>query len=383
MGRWWLVSWALVVACGKKHVEKPAPVETKVEPPPPPAETEADREKKRHELAVAIVPEGSSCLPLAFKEDDAPRLELGSIGTDAIVCAIDTDRSRLLGPIACWKLDLKTGALAYQDAKPLPGRGFDVKLDDRCARGFCLPKDAKLGGDVAHIAWSYDSTKVAVLVGDDVQVFDAVSKEPASIFSIRGDKGVGNDPFAIHFIGKKIYVEGADKGAYSAVWSFDVETGAPDGPLVALGAKSDKPTSTWHGAFAILDNTRVALAERGYEAIDVFELDTGKRARLPRKVGRPTCKPEEVEAFWRDGDKVTDRCKDSLNKLSGHFMGATAIAGGSSFLVLLRNDRLGELAVLDQKTLAEKRALKMPWCAAEPAAPKKTKKTSDPDEGGQ
>ena len=43
-------------------------------------------------------------------------------------------------------------------------------------------------------------------------------------------------------------------------------------------------------------------------------------------------------------------------------IGATAVKGAKNFLVLLRGDRLGELGVLDAKSLAENKALKMPWC---------------------
>ena len=414
MGRHVLVVCALIAACGgnKKQAAKPVAKDTETKPPPP-VETEADREKKRHEIAVAIVPEGSACLPIALKDENAPRLELAAVGKDAIVCAIDTDRTRLLGSIACWKLDLKVnpGALEYRDPSPLPGRGFDVKLDDRCARGFCLPADAKLGDGVAHMAVNLDGTKRAVLVGTDVHVFDEASRAHQSAFTIAGDKGVTNDPIAIHFVGDALFVEGADKGPYSAVWVFKPD-GSPVGPIVALGGKNDKPMSTYHGSFSILDSNRVAIAERGYDTFTIYEIDNGQRTKLVRKVGKPTCKPDELDTFWHDGDKVTDRCRDSVNKLFGPFIGATTIAGQTSLLSLLRNDRLGELAVLDSKTLAEKRTLKMPWCSAggakgaddassgggggdaadkQPEKPakatrgpkKKGAKSSDPEEGGE
>src|SRR5205823_4276799 len=115
-------------------------------------------------------------------------LELVAIGQDAILCAIDTDKSRLLGSLGCWKVDLKTGGLTYQEPAPLPGRNVDVMLDDHCARGFCVPREAKLASaKVAHLAWSYpEPTKVAMLVGDDVHVFDAASKKHESQFTIRG-----------------------------------------------------------------------------------------------------------------------------------------------------------------------------------------------------
>src|SRR5206468_867556 len=94
--------------------------------PSPATETSADREKKRHDAALKIVPEGSACLPVALKEDGAPRLEIAAQDKDILLCAVDTDKNRLLGTVACWKLDVKTGALAYQAAVNLPGH--DIPL---------------------------------------------------------------------------------------------------------------------------------------------------------------------------------------------------------------------------------------------------------------
>jgi len=404
------VSLLALAACGgKKPVAKPEP-KAEVKPPPPPPETEADRAAKRHAQAIAIIPEGSSCLPASLKDDNAPRLELAAVGSDAVVCAIDTDRARLLGPIGCWKIDLSSGALSYQDPAPLPGYDLDVSLDGRCARGYCIPDDAKLAPTkVAHMAWSLDGTQVAVLVGDDVHLFDAASKAHQSTFSIRGDKGVTNDPIAIYFAGDSIFVEGADQGASSNVWQFKAADGSPVGPLVGMG-KDQKPLSTYHGSFSILDKGHVGVAERGFETLTSFEVATGKRAKAVRKIAKMACKPDEVEAFWHDGDKVTDRCRDAIGKQFGPLIGANAVMGSKSLLVLLRDSRLGELAVMDAKSLAEKKVIKMPWCedkgdaagsaappAAEPAAaaPSKPSKpgksdkkasakdSSDPDEGGQ
>jgi hypothetical protein len=147
------------------------------------------------------------------------------------------------------------------------------------------------------------------------------------------------------------------------------------GPLTNIGAgKEEKPLSSYHGSFSILDKTRVGLSERGMETLNTYEIDTGKRAKLVRKVPKPVCKPDELDAYWHDGDKVTDKCKDAMNKSYDHLKGATAVLGSKSFLVVLRGERLGELGVLDAKTLAEKKAIKLPWCdagaKAEPAQPK-------------
>jgi hypothetical protein len=398
-----LVPLLVIVACGGGNKPAPKHAKEEVKAPPPHVETEADREKARHDKALAIVPEGSKCLPTALKDEGAPELELGAVGSDAIVCAVDKDKSRLLGVVGCWKVDLSSGGLEYKDMAPMPGGNVDVKLDDRCAHGFCLPKEAKVSGDTAHMSWNLDGTKVAVLVGDDVHIFDAGNKTHESSFSVRGDKGLSNNPVAVHYVGDTIFVEGADEGPYSAVWAFK-QDGTASGPINALGGKEEKPVSTYHGSFSVLDKTHVGLAEKGMETLTIYEVDTGKRTKLVRNVGKLACKPDELDAFWHDGDKVTDKCKDSIAKASGHLIGANAVMGSKSLLVLLRGDRLGELAVMDAKTLAEKKAIKMLWCGAEggaekadkadeaPAKDKKKaaapaasapKKASDPEEGGQ
>jgi hypothetical protein len=365
-----------LAACGSKGPppEPPKPPEPKpeVKPPPPPAETEEDREKKRKDAALAIIPDGSTCLPLSLKDANAPRLELAAIGAEAVVCAMDTERLRLLGPIGCWKVDLGNGNLGATQPSPLPGRGFDVKLDDRCARGYCLPKDAKLPGEkVAHIAYNLDSTKAAVLIGDEVHIYDAKTKEHASSFSIRGDKGVTNDPTEVHWVGDAIFVEGADSGSpFSAVWVFKTD-GTQVGPIEPLGgAKDAKPISTNGGSFNILDEHRVGLAELGFTTLTEYDIATAKRTKLVRTIKKGPCKKDEEENFWKDNvDALSPKCKDYMTKTYAHLVGATGISGKTNLLILLRGPRLGELAVLDAHTLAEKKTIKMTWCQAADAAP--------------
>src|SRR6185503_19173945 len=111
-----------------------------------------------------------------------------------------------------------TPGLIPQDAAPLPGHDVDVLLDGKCARGFCLPDDAKLPDNkVAHMSWSLDGKQVAVLAGDTVTLFDAGTKQKASSFSTKGDKGVTAPPVAVYFTGDAIFVEGRDDTTDS-VW---------------------------------------------------------------------------------------------------------------------------------------------------------------------
>ncbi|HEY0194804.1 MAG TPA: hypothetical protein VGC42_27010 [Kofleriaceae bacterium] len=359
-----------ILACGggKKKAEKP---EEAVAPRPPPAppETEADRDKKRHAEALAIVPDGSACLPEALKSPTAPRLELAAVGQDAVICAVDQDRTRLLGPVACWAIDVRSGGLTYQAAAPLPGRGMSVMIDDHCARGYCLPKDAKVPTDpVALISWNTDGSKVAVLAGDNVHIFDAASKNHESTFSIRGDKGVTSEPTALDWNGDSIFVEASD-GTTSPVFVFKPD-GTAVGAIETLGSKDHAPLSTRNGSFILLDKTRVAVSEQGMSTLTIYETDTGKRSKAVRKLPASPCKKDELDAAWRDPSAAqSPKCKDFVAKNYAHLIGADAVAGSKNLLVLLRGPRLGELAVVDSKTLAEKKAIKMPWCDAAGGAP--------------
>lgn len=351
------------VACGgggKKAPKDPDVEEGVKKPPPPKPETEEDREKKRQAEISKLVPDGTNCLPATLKESSAPRLELAAQQGEAIVCAIDAERDRLLGPVACWKVDVATGDLEYKKASGIPGRGYSAKLDGGCARGFCLPKDAKTEAKIGHLVWSPDSAKVALNVGDDIHIFDAASKARESHFTVRGDKGVTNDPVRLYWVGDSIFVEASDGGTSSPVWVFKAADGAQMGPIEPIG-KAAKPLSTHGGSFVILDENRVAIAEQGFSSVTTYEVATGKRAKLVRKLPKSPCKAEETESYWQDS-AVPAKCKDHMVKHFSHLVGADAVAGKKNLLVLLREPRIGELAVMDAKTLAETRAIKLSWC---------------------
>lgn len=340
------------------------PVVEEDEPPPPPKkETEEDREAKRLAEAREIVPDGSTCLPAVLREANAPRLELGAVGDDAVVCAIDHEDGRLLGPVGCWKVDLGTSGLSYLSPSPLPGRGFPVRIDDGCARGFCLPEDAA-AGSTAHIAWHPSGGKVAVLAGDDVHLFEVASKSHEGSFSIRGDNGVSGTPTALHWVGEALFIEAEDEGPRAAVYVFNPD-GRPGGAIMALGSKT--PASTYKGSVSILDNNRVGIAEQGFSTFTIYESDSGKRSKLVRKLAKPPCKNAELDAFWKGGE-VGEKCAAHMSKNFDHLIGASGVAGGKNFLVMLRGSRLGELAVLDAKTLVEKKTFRLPWCSDETAS---------------
>jgi hypothetical protein len=232
--------------------------------------------------------------------------------------------------------------------------------------GYCTPGKNSTAL-VAHLSWSSDGKKVAMLSGTDIHLFDAASKQHLSTFGIGGDKGVTGTATAIHFVDDSIVVEGGDDNAAGA-WVFKAD-GNPTGPIMALGGKDEKPVNLRKGGFSVLDPKKVGLADHGMSTFTVYEIDSGKRSKAIRKPAKLACKPAEIEAYWADGDKVTDKCKDGLAKDSSPWVGATAVLGSKSLVFVLKGDRLGELAIVDPKTLNEtKKALKMSWCGGESAA---------------
>jgi hypothetical protein len=77
---------------------------------------------------------------------------------------------------------------------------------------------------------------------------------------------------------------------------------------------------------------------------------------------RSQCKPADAATYWSEGGEVPNKCKEYMTKTFSHLVGADAVAGKTNLLVLLRGQRLGELAVLDVKNLTEKKSIKLPWC---------------------
>lgn len=305
------------------------------------------------------------CLPQELRSPTAPWLELAAVGNDGVLCAIDRDRTRLLGPIACWTFEFagaRLGALTPRAAMPLPGRGLAVRFDHDCARGYCLPAEARRPTDpVTVMAWNVEGTKVAVLAGDDLHIFDAASKVHESSFSIRGDRGAVGAPTMIHWNGEAIFVEAGDR-ATPGVWVFKPD-GSAVGPIAAIGGPDGAPLSTRNGSFLLLDRARVAIAEQGFSALTIYETDSGRRTRWVRRLSASECSDAEIEAFWRDpGARVAAGCKDFVDRNYAPLIGADAVGGYKNLLVLLRGPRLGELAVIDIASLTERKTIKLPWC---------------------
>jgi hypothetical protein len=399
-----LVVGSSLVACGgdssKKDPKKPAATKTtkKKKVITVKKETEEDRAGKREAAAEELAASGSTCLPTSLKDPSSKlTLELGAVGSEAIVCAMDTDSERLLGAAGCWTINLSSSGLVFRDRNAIPGRGYHAAVHGGCVRGYCLPKDQE-AGDKAMIAWSLDGKQAAVLAGEQVHLFDAESKELSKSVALRdgahGDKALPGEATGLWFVGDTLFLQGGEAGKAS-IWMYKAD-GSAAGPLLGLG-KGNPPVEMSHGSFSVLDKDRVAVAERGFSTLTIFEVETGKRSKLVRKVSAGPCRSAQVESFFSaEPGEIPAKCLTHLKKTYAHFMGTTMVAGSKNFLGALSGDRVGELAVIDSKNLSEKRSINLPWCdaaaAAEPAARgmveasddgDSASATDDPDSGGQ
>jgi hypothetical protein len=360
-----------MAACGGSGKAKPDKPVTEKRLPVKKQETEADREVMRTALARAIVPDGSNCMPDQLRPADAsPTLELGAVDGAPVVCAIDTDETRLLGPIACWTLDLKTGSMTYRAPAPLPGRGFPVRLDGTCARGFCLPADAEIPDPpIAHIAWSHGADKVAVAlagVAPEIHVFGAQDKAHQGVIkpkaAAHADKALTTDLAGLLFVGDVVAVVAAASDAGAPVFLFKTD-GSAVGAVERLGGKVKGQVSVAHGSVSVFGDGQIALSEEAMASLTTIELATGKRAKLVRKPPKTSCKAKDVEALLvGNGEKVKAKCKQDYAKHYEPLIGGLFVQGKKNHLVLLRGGRFGELAVVDAKTLEENRQFPASWC---------------------
>jgi hypothetical protein len=375
MTRTTLVALACVglamAACGggsdKKKPTKPR-TGNKTKPDKPKPETESDREAKRLAIAHEIVPDGSNCLTAELRPAElAPTLEIGAIDGKPVMCAIDTDESRLIGPVACWDIDPKAEKLTYRAPTPLPGRGFPVRLDDRCARGYCLPEDALIPAPpIVHIAWSHGGDKVAVAIpGSEPEIHIFIAADKTHVATIKpkdGEKAMTNDLAGILFVGDVVAAIGVPNDTGAPVHLFKVD-GSGGGAIERFGGKSKGPVSIKNGSASVFGDVMVALNEDALTTVTTIDVKTGARGKLVRKQPKSKCKPKEIEALLSGaGEKASDKCKKDYAAQYEPLIGATLVQGKNNHLVLLRGERYGELAVVDAKTLVENRKIKPEWC---------------------
>jgi hypothetical protein len=363
---------SLAAACGSNpQPSRPAsPVVTKRK-----VETEEERATKRLAAVHQIVPEGASCLPETLK-DPSFVLEVGVSDDKPVLCASDADGTRALGIVGCWQVSVTDGDLSYVGTKPLPGRSVLARPDGRCVRGYCLPT-ASSPGEVVDIAWSTSGGEVAVNTRGQAPAIHIFSSDDRShkraIALADGEAAIAGRPEGLLFVGDTIYVAAMTEEPSTSVWSFRTD-GSALGQVKQLGDKAS--VSLLGGSAMVFGEGNVAFSEHGLTTLTTVEQATGKRIRIVRKTKKGPCKATELDGYFA-GATVSARCKDHLDTHFEPFVGATMVPGKNNHLVLLRGSRLGEFAIVDGKTLEEKKQLPAQWCPPDAEEPEESEAAAE------
>ena len=321
---------------------------------------------KRHAAALAIVPEGTHVPAGRAQGRRRAALELAAVGSATRSCARSTPTRR-----ACSAPSAAGRSTSTRRRARVPGRRRRCPATHRrqarrraargasaCRRTRRLPADK-----VAHMSWNLDGTKVAVLVGDDVHLFDAASKAHAVERSrSAATRASPNDRSRSTSSATTIFVEGADQGPYSAVWAFKAD-GTPVGPITGIGGKDEKPISTTTGLVLAARQEprrarRAGLPTR-HELRDRRPASAQARAQA-RQARRAS--PTSSTRSGRTATRSPTSARTRSTKAFGPLIGATAVAGQQEPARAAARRPPRRARVLDPKTLAEKKAIKLPWC---------------------
>ena len=205
------------------------------------------------------------------------------------------------------------------------------------------------------MTWSFDSSKVAVLAGDNVHIFDA--HDQGARIHVLDPRRQGRDQRADRDrLERRRDLHPGARRRRPRRSGCSRPTARRSGPIEALGAKDKSLLSTRNGSFMLLDKNRVAVSEQGFSAMTIYEIDSGKRSKLVRKLPAGPCKKDELDATWKDSAAtVAPKCKEYIEKTFSHLIGADVVAGAKSLLVCCAvPGSVSSAAALDPKTLAEK-----------------------------
>ncbi len=319
----------------------------------------------RFVFAVAVVVAArdaaarGDCLPHALKDEpDKLHLDLGTVGGAPVACVFDDVRVT-----ACWDVDVKHSALRARAAAPLPGHSYPAAVVGGCAAGWCgLDVDAAASDEpAAVIATSTDRAHVAVAirVGDfghrTISIYDVSTRKRVRTFT----PSISNVLVDVLYVDDRVFVIGADAGPFVGVWSAKddgSETSAIDGADAGL-------FNLDLGGIAVLDAHRVALTDLGSETMAIITAKSGHRVdvALPHRE-HGDCTARDLEGL-RFGEQPDAACMQYLSREVIPYKGAPMVAQRDGTIVVeLLGEALGQLAILDARTMREKKRVRLPIC---------------------
>jgi hypothetical protein len=291
----------------------------------------------------------ASCLPPGWQF----RYTLNRTGGKLVVCGNNAGGV----VVGCWGVDAN-GKLSARPAIPVPGASRGIARGTTCHDGMCWPP-AQMGPlQLARLVMHPDGKRAAVLVGNNVSVYDVASKKPISRFRLRknpgdapGEHEITNHPVDLFVVGETAFVLGVDVIPGAGLFPYSLQ-GKALGPEYA---------GVFLGGVAI-DEHKLVLNDTALTELTILDgLDADQARTITRNVPEGPCKlSDDPEILLRqDGYKPgTDKCQDYMLKHYTPYVGATIVSHGKGFIGLGNI----ELFTLDGN-LVETRRVKLAVCS--------------------
>jgi len=304
--------------------------------------------------AAGVADAAPACLP-ALATRPGSELTLGSIAGVPLACV--ARGAKVLG---CWDIDPRSGTLTARAVSAPPGRSIEAAPDAKgCVDGYCLPATGTAPERVL-MATSTDG-RHAVIGGwgsGAVAVFDTRTKKLLRSFDYSGktdDTIIGNSVVGLLYIGNMLYVRGSDAGPYEAVFAIK-----DDG--TRLGQLTDGKEALFsidEGSASALDAERLALTDAFFQQLVIISAKDNSRTVIKRPFVLGPCSEDDLDVT----EPPKKSCEKHFAKTFAPYSGAELVAlPGGDLLLALSGKAVGQLALLDSKTLVEKRRLRMPIC---------------------
>lgn len=321
-------------------------------------------------LASALARAEPACLPAAmFAKDARPEMSLGRVDGVSTLCAQDNWQTNTV--YGCWSVDARTGALTTTSATWPTGLSQRVKLDAAgCIEGYCIKTIPDAPSDpLPTLARSTDGVHAAILYFHEVHVFEARSKTEIRAFSVgtenaSSETGIGNIPIQMLYAGDTIYVVGTDAGPFKAVWAFRHD-GTRLGRIDQDPKTAGEAWSVYGGTVNLIDDEHIALANSGTREMLILSLGSGARTILKRPVGAGPCSKENMlNVKLGDIESLPQACKRFIQaNYEPYFDISPLRLSSGDFVATLAGPALGAVAILDGRTLVEKKRMKLRRCS--------------------
>lgn len=237
-----------------------------------------------------VTGEPATCLP----HGSDTYFTFGRDGEQLVIC---TEAS----PARCWNIDRASGTLSTRATNYIAGRATPLAPKASCYQGLCWPAykpddtSSYIADDAASIAFHADGKRAAVIVNDEVSIFDLASKKVTRSFRARtvvdqaGNKKAWLSVVgAMWFVGDTVFVLGAPgdtSGEYvdQPLFRYSATDGTSAPPLVVYGSGAGIAGNT----LTIKSGSRVI----GLTGLTVLDAVAATSKTTQRAVAQP-CEPD-------------------------------------------------------------------------------------------